>query len=140
LSAELAGEPDVSIREFTGSPLDLISELGEVERLILIDSVATGTRPQGTVYLFTREELLDTHNGLRPHGLNIREALALATRMGIEMPRSISLVGVEVGEINSFGTEMSDELAASLPAIHRRVAELVNQLLADSPPYTNTSG
>jgi hydrogenase maturation protease len=130
LAGRYAGRPDVEVREFIGSPLDLIGEIEGYTSVILIDSMISGTEAVGTVRRYREEELLGRRGDVYPHGMNLPEAVALARRLGLEIPRGISLVGIEVGPIGSFGDAPSPELASSMERIYRDVLEAVASLLA----------
>jgi hydrogenase maturation protease len=131
LATVLAERVDTSVREFTGSPLDLVSELEGHDAAILVDSVCTGSHPPGTVFLFSRDELLQTRLEARPHSVNIGEALALADRLGLPGPDRLWLLGIETGPIDRFGADMSQELSASVPLVLERTRRVVADLLEE---------
>ena len=49
---------DVTVRQFGGSPLDLVSDVHGYDRLILIDSISTGRHPLGSVTVFAEQDIL----------------------------------------------------------------------------------
>jgi hydrogenase maturation protease len=120
---------EVAVRQFTGSPLALVQEMGTCARLILIDAVSTGRWPVGSVLLFTEEDLSLGKGDLFPHGMNLPAVFSLARQAGIPMPRWIRLVGIEVGSIQEFGEVPEPEIALRLDAIVRNALHIVERLL-----------
>jgi hydrogenase maturation protease len=132
LAAELAGR--LEVREFEGSPLDLIAEIEGYDQLVLVDAVATGA-PVGTVRLFDEQQLVARGGDAYPHGLNLGEALALGRRLGAALPRRIHLVGIEVRPALEFGEGLSPELARGLDRILEETRQLLRELVrvAETP-------
>jgi hydrogenase maturation protease len=124
-----AARPDVEVREFMGSPLDLIGEIEGYRSVVLIDSVVTGTEALGTVRLYREEELLAQRGDVYPHGMNLPEAVALARRLGLAIPRGISLIGIEVGPIGRFADAPSPELTEAVEKIYRDVLKELRSLI-----------
>jgi hydrogenase maturation protease len=127
LAGLYAGRPEVEIREFVGSPLDLIGEIEGCPSVVLIDSMVTGTEAVGTVRLYREDELLASRGDVYPHGMNLPEAVALARRLGLEIPPGISLIGIEVGPIGAFSDAPGPEL--DLDRIYLDVLEELRTLL-----------
>ena len=128
LAPELAALPATELREFSGSPLDLIAEAEEYDRLVLLDAVCTGG-DIGTVICMTEEELGSMGGDAYPHGLNVPEALSLGRRMGLPLPQSITLIGIVVGPVRAFGETLSSGLAEKLDAITREARQMLMRLL-----------
>lgn len=128
LASLFSGDARVTVAEFTGSPLDLVSQAGGYEQLILIDSVATGENPVGSVTLFDEREMMGRGGDLYPHGMNLPEAIALARRLGAPFPARLHLIGIETGIISEFGEGLSAGLIGKLESIHREVRRLLTGL------------
>jgi hydrogenase maturation protease len=130
LAAELSGLPFLTAREFSGSPLDLITGVEGYDRLVLVDAVATGA-PVGTVRLFDEKELMAHRADAYPHSLNLPEALALGHRLGSLLPSHIHLIGIEVRPVRRFREGLSPELEERLPYIVTETRRLLADLLRD---------
>jgi hydrogenase maturation protease len=118
----------LDVRQFTGSPLALLQEVAGCSRLILVDSVCAGG-PLGTVRLFTEAELSRAGVDLFLHGMNLPAVIALARRVGLALPRSICLVGIEVGSIREFGAAPEPVVEARMEEITRRALGIIRDLL-----------
>jgi hydrogenase maturation protease len=130
LASELSGLPNLTAREFSGSPLDLVTGVEGCDRLVLIDAVATGA-PVGSVQLFD-EAALTAHPGQAyPHGLNLPEALTLGRRLGTPLPARLHLIGIEVRPVQRFREGLSPELEARLPQIISEARRLLLEVLKE---------
>jgi hydrogenase maturation protease len=122
----------VEVREFSGSPLDLVSDVQGYERLILIDSISTDKHPVGSVIVFSEQEILAGSGDVYLHGMNLSEALKLCRRMQLPFPGRLHLLGIEAGVIYEFDESLSVELQEALPGIIGEVRRVLDGLLADS--------
>jgi hydrogenase maturation protease len=130
LAAELSGLPDLTAREFSGSPLDLVTAIEGYDRLVLIDAVAAG-ESVGTVRLFDEQELIAHRADAYPHGLNLPEAWALARRLGTPLPAQLLLIGIEVQPVQRFREGLSPELEERLPKIFAEARRLLLEILKE---------
>ena len=91
IGQRLARDPTVAgraaLREFVGSPLDLVTGLGRFERVIFIDSVFDPLVEPGTVVQLRGAALAAAGPVFSPHGVNFPEALALAQQWGLPIVR-----------------------------------------------------
>ncbi len=95
--------------------IDLLQEIRNTERLIIIDAIDAGDRP-GTVYRFRAEEvevLIDQHK-TSLHQVDLFETLKLAKFLG-SYPETV-IIGIQPRDI-VWGTEPSPLLAAMIPQI-----------------------
>ena len=119
----------VVVREFTGSPLDFISETQGFPQVLVVDAMVTGTVPLGTVKLMTEADLQRYRVGASAHSINLPEALALARTMHIPMPERVVLIGIEVAWSGEFGEELAPELADQLERIYKDVLFAIEQAM-----------
>jgi hydrogenase maturation protease len=129
IAAFYANRPDVKVREFGGSPLDLVSDIQGYDHLILIDSISTGAHEIGSVTVFGEEEILAGGGDVYLHGMNLSEALKLCRRLQLPFPGKLHLVGIEAGVIYEFDESLSAELRDKLPAAISGVRRAVGELL-----------
>ena len=133
IAAFYSDHPEVDVKEFGGSPLDLVSDIQGYDRLILIDSISTGQRPLGSVTVFGEEDILAGGGDVYLHGMNLSEALKLCRRMQLPFPGKLHLIGIEAGVIYEFDENLSAELRSELPRIIPEVLRIVAELIS-SPP------
>ncbi|MEI7743607.1 MAG: hydrogenase maturation protease [Chloroflexota bacterium] len=111
--------------------LDLLRTVRGARGLVIIDAMALGD-PVGTVTVRHGDAVVAAGSGR--HGPNsIGELLAIARLMGW-LPEPVSLVGIEVSEID-FGVELSAPIANALPAavdaVRRELRRMDEQVAKD---------
>jgi hydrogenase maturation protease len=97
------------------------------ERAILIDALAAGQNPAGTVTCFPLEAL-----PLRPaghtravHDTTLQDALQVGRSLGAELPDRVEVVAIEACSLYTFSEELSPEVAAALPQAVAAVLDLL---------------
>jgi hydrogenase maturation protease len=99
--------------------LDLLPYLEEVDRLLVIDAVETGS-PAGTLVRLTGEEIpLALATKVSPHQMGLRDLLTVADLQG-HRPAEMVLWGVQPGSIE-MAMELSPEVAAAAGPLEERV-------------------
>jgi len=88
--------------------------------VVIIDAVATGRAAPGTIYRLDGDALPELR-GAAPHALGVGEILALGWRIGLAMPRRVTLLAVEVADASTIGAELSPSVRAALPTLVERV-------------------
>jgi len=95
--------------------IDLLQEIQNTDRLIIIDAIDAGSRP-GTVYRFRAEEvdvMINRHK-TSLHQVDLFETLKLAKFLG-GYPETV-IIGIQPRDI-VWGTELSPLLASLIPRI-----------------------
>ena len=82
-----------------------------------MDSVSGNGSPVGAVHVYSREEILSATAGIHIHGMNVADSPVAAQKVGLELPRDIRLIGIEVGDVGGFGEDMRPELDAGFETI-----------------------
>jgi hydrogenase maturation protease len=103
--------------------LSLMERMVGYDRVVLIDSIATGQAPPGTLHAFPLEALTDivsTHSG-SAHDTSLQTALQMGRAMGAPLPERIFVVGVETEPVFDFSEELTPPVAAAVPEAARRV-------------------
>lgn len=109
--------------------------VGLMERLIgydnavLVDAMTGGADSPGQV----RRLDLNEAGGMpfcqvSAHGVSLPTALALGRASGVPLPDSIVLIGIEADAVDTFGGELSLEVAAALPAATQAVLDELTRM------------
>ena len=109
-------KPDVKIdTAFTGG-MNLLDQMIDSDRAILIDAVKMKNKALGEVGLYDLNDFSAFHT-CNPHDVSLPEAIDLAKRLGERrIPKDIKLVGINIGELScEFGEELSSEIAKAVP-------------------------
>ena len=111
----------------------LLSTIQEADHLIVVDAVLGGDEP-GTIYRLTRNDL---PKGLRAkqsaHDSDLVEALNLCAILEAE-PKSVVVVGIEPADIQPFGVDLTEKVAAKLDELVSLVVDELKALGVESPP------
>ena len=126
----LAGRTDVELSEDYWGGLRLMERMIGFDVAIVIDAIRTGA-PPGTIHRLTAGGI-PTQRSASAHDVNLATALEFGRRAGVQVPdnRNVQLVGVEAGDILSFGEGCTPEVQAAIP---RAVEAVLEALAALSP-------
>ena len=111
--------------------LSLMERMVGYDRAILIDAIATGQMPAGTVTRFALEELPDSSAGhtTSAHDTSLHTALEIGRAMGARLPDQVTVVAIESPHVYDFSEELSPPVAAAVP----RAADVVLAALETQP-------
>ena len=131
--------PSIFILEGGLAGLNLLHEMEETERLLLIDSVYSRSDP-GTIVRLTIPRDLTAIGNLTwgssspsTHAFGVGEALTLANALEL-LPKQVILYGIELGHIQP-GESMSPQVSQSIQSV---VLRIVTEDLND-PVCTNST-
>ncbi len=124
LERELSGSPRIDVRETSEMGLALLDFITGYSTVVIVDSIQTGQAAPGFVHQLDPASLKQL-TGRTPHFLGVGETLALGNELGLEMPRHLKILAIEVQDPLTVGTSLTPALEAALPAIVQRVAASV---------------
>ena len=125
----LADRDGVEVVALPWAGFALLDVLAGRRRAALVDCLATGVHPPGTVVRLGEDDIRGSVRLNSFHDINFPTVLALGRRMGLEMPVETAIWAVEGKVMDAFGEGLSPEVAA---AVDRVVAEVL--------AYLNTRG
>lgn len=109
-------KPDIKIdTAFTGG-MNLLDQMIDSDRAILIDAVKMKNKALGEVGIYDLNDFSAFHT-CNPHDVSLPEAIDLAKRLGERrVPKEIKIVGINIGKLScEFGEELSSEIAKAVP-------------------------
>ena len=111
--------------------LSLMERMMGYDRAILIDAIATGQMPAGTVTRFALEELPKPGAGhtTSAHDTSLHTALEIGRAMGARLPDEVTVIAIESPHVYDFSEELSPPVAAAVP----RAADMVLAALETQP-------
>jgi hydrogenase maturation protease len=117
--------PGVTVKEAGAGGMRLMDELIGYERALIVDAMVTGTCKPGTLHELSLSDLVCTRNMVCTHDTNLPTALEMGRMLGLSLPSDIRIWGIEAVEVESFGEELTEEVAAAVPeAVDRIMAEI----------------
>ncbi len=128
LRQQLATRADVSVCETEEMGLSLLDHVAGFEVLIIVDAVQTRGAPVAFLHDVdgTDLEALPT---VSPHFVGIAETLALGRELGLDIPRRVKILAVEVQDPFTVGEALSPALERARPAILGRVLSAIDAVV-----------
>jgi hydrogenase maturation protease len=104
--------------------IGLMERILGYRRVVIADSVCTGTASIGTVRRFSLSDLPDgaAHVG-SAHDTSLKTALRMASTLGASVPDDIVIVGIETDRVYAFSEELSAPVAGAVPVAVRMVVD-----------------
>jgi hydrogenase maturation protease len=130
IARRTAGWPDVEVDCVALGGLSLMERLTGCERAILVDSIFTGGKPNGTVSLLHLNDLPDLSSGhtTAVHDTSLHNALKVGRSMDIALPRdeNVLIVAIEAENVYDFSETLSQPVKAALPQAVEAVLQLIH--------------
>ncbi len=127
---EAGGSIEVDYLSLGG--LSLMERLIGYEKVILIDSLTTGTHPQGAVITFTLEDLVDLSSGhtTASHDTSLKTALMTGRQLGAALPadKDIHVVAIESQHVYEIEEGLTPPIAAIVPTAVQQVFSLLKEI------------
>jgi hydrogenase maturation protease len=116
---------EVRVEEYEEMDLSILQEVEGASRLILVDSMMSGTEP-GTVSLFRLAEKSEVMGSMPSlHELDLSDMVYLAQRVGI-LRCPVLIVGIEPADL-SIGEGLSEKVEAAIPLAVREVLSSIGE-------------
>jgi hydrogenase maturation protease len=127
VEAALPAAAAVEVDYLSLGGLSLMERLIGYERAIIVDSIQTRAGQLGQVHVFNLATLPDLAAGhtTAAHDTSLQTALALGRRMGESLPEEVLVVAVEAERVYDFSDELSEAVAAAIPAARAAVLGLL---------------
>jgi hydrogenase maturation protease len=116
-------EPEVDVLEAGIAGLDFLDLLSGYDKAIIIDAIQTDKGKPGQIYRLEPEILAETRHAGTPHDVNLATALELGKKLGLPLPRQITIYAIEVKDVTSFSEECTPEVMKAVPACAAMIAQ-----------------
>jgi hydrogenase maturation protease len=117
---------DVAFEELSVGGLQLLDHIIDCEQCIIVDAIATGAHPAGTAYRFVQTADTEPVTLTSSHQIDLSQVLALAKLLGADVPRTLTVYGIEAGDITTFQDGCTNEVAKAIPELVETVCRDVN--------------
>ncbi len=121
----LGGEVDVVCSSAAG--FALMDDLLGVSRLLVVDTVLTGQAKPGTIHVLGSNDVLPSSGG-SPHYVGLFDVLAVASELGLPVPKQVTVIVVEAADCTTVGGAMTPDVEAAIPA----AVELISQMVLEA--------
>ncbi len=130
----LGGVVAAQVRQFAPANVEVLStsETGfhlldyvlDIDRLIVVDTVVTGSAPPGTIYEFCDTDLRSLP-GVSPHYVGLFEALAVARHLCLPAAEQALILAVEAKDCLTVGGDMHPAVVAAIPVLVKKVRDRI---------------
>ena len=117
-----AGVVEVVETALTG--MYLLEAVVGAGRLIVVDTVVTGSTPAGSVRVLAEGDFAGPSGG-SPHYVGLFETLELARALGLAAPEEVVIVAVEAEDYLTVGGSMTASVGAAVPEVVEQVLALL---------------
>jgi len=108
------GDPQVTLHESNRGGLNLLDILVGYDRAIIVDAIQTRDGTVGDVYHLKSDDFESCLHVSCVHDIDFATALELGRTMGLQLPRYIAIVAVEVQDVTTFGEECTPVVQAAI--------------------------
>jgi hydrogenase maturation protease len=116
--------PQMDVVFTSDSGFHLLDYLAEIELLVVVDSIQTGSVPPGTLYVL-RSSDMKSPAGPSPHYVGLLETLQLAKELLLNVPKDVIILAVEAADCLTLGGKMHDAVESAVGLVADLVAEIV---------------
>jgi hydrogenase maturation protease len=113
--------------------IELMTELVGFDRAIIVDAIATGQVKPGTIHRLNVDDLISTRNLDSTHDSNLGTALELGKMLGLQLPEDIKVWGVEAHDLETFGEDLSPQVASALPQLISEIRRYLKEPFPSGP-------
>ena len=125
--ARLPEDTPIDISEVSVGGLTLMETMIGYDRVILVDALQflDGCSP-GKIHRMTLEDLQaisPTQHSASPHDASLVTALETGHRMGLKLPREVTIFAIEVENVMDFSDRPTPAVAAVIPQVTEAVLQ-----------------
>jgi hydrogenase maturation protease len=120
--------------------LSLMERMEGYLDVIVVDSILTGSKPNGTIYSLPLSALpnLSAGHTTAIHDASLATALDVGRKMDLVLPDDVWVVAVEAEYVFDFTEEMSPEVEKAVPGAVKVVKEILQKGLREEKIYDLT--
>jgi hydrogenase maturation protease len=117
-------DPQVTFHESSRGGLNLLDVLVGYDRAIIVDAIQTRDGTAGDVYHLKSDDFESCLHVSCVHDVDFATTLELGRKMGLQLPRDIAIVAVEVQDVTTFGEECT-------PVVQLAISTAVDMVLQE---------
>lgn len=118
---EMASEEGYCFAEGALGGLKLMERLVGFDHAVIVDAFITGRHQAGSVISCELAELPGALHTWSSHDTTLTVAMELGRAIGLVLPTSIRIWGIEVSNVDTFGERFSQDVETAIPEVVRKV-------------------
>mgnify|MGYP001259389432 CR=1 FL=1 len=127
----------VAFEEIPVGGLQLFDHLIGTEECIIVDALQTGTQPAGTLLRYVQTPASDPITITSSHQINLGQVLSLARMMGAQLPKRLTVYGIEAEDVTTFREACTVRVSQAIPKLVDLICEDVQTNHARHARVTN---
>lgn len=108
--------------------MELLEYIQGYEAVVFIDAIRTRNGIPGDVYHLGLSDFKETLHLSNVHDISFTTAFELGEKLGLEIPKQVHIIAVEILEDLIFSNDFSPEIQKRYDEIYREVCEFINEL------------
>ena len=124
------------IEDVSLAGVGLVEHFRGFDKVILVDSIQTGIHPQGTVVHLKQEDYSNALHISDYHNMDFFTALEFCYQVYDDIPKDITIIGIEIINVLEFSDELSTELFEKFDKI---VNEVYKKILLELKKEVQTN-
>ncbi len=108
---------DATLEELSVGGLQLLDYITGRAECVVVDAVASGAHPPGTIYRCVVENPECTIPVRSSHQIDLMQVVRLAGLLGADLPRRIVIYGIEAADITTFHEGCTDAVSRAIPIL-----------------------
>lgn len=116
----------VEVIQFFRGGISLMERLIGYDRVLIIDSITGSGLKPGAVRKLTLDEI-PSYTVNSPHDGSLKTALEFGRQMGVELPRQVDILAVEIEPKFEFSDRLSEPVEAGIPQVLLLASNWINQ-------------
>ena len=109
--------------------LEVLEFIQGYQTVIFLDAIRTKEGIPGTVYQLSPEDFNTTIHLSSVHDVSFLTALDLGEKLGLDMPKYIHIIAIEIVEDRVFDDHFTPQIAAKYDEIFREVRAITEQII-----------
>ena len=114
---------DLVFVQSSASGISLLEEIIGYDRLIIIDAIQTRGGQAGEIYRLNPKDFDSARHTASSHGMSLTGALELGKRLGLSLPRQVTIFAVEAEDVSTFSEQCTPEVEKAIPVCTDTVAQ-----------------
>jgi hydrogenase maturation protease len=134
---KLAGNRKVEFEYLSLGGLSLMERMEGYSKVIVVDSILTGSKPNGTIYSLPLSSLPDLSAGHTTaiHDASLATALEVGRKMGMVLPEEVWVVAVEATQVFDFTEKLTPPVQQAVPKTANILEEILETGIMEEKIY-----
>lgn len=127
LKKRLQNIPQIKVHTTSLGGLRIIDLIKDYNSAIIIDTIKSGLKPAGHIYMFSHKNFINSLKMVSYHNINFCTAIEFAKLMNIQMPQAILIYAIEAKETDVFTYNISCEVKTAIDICTEKIISFIEK-------------